>query len=73
MVAGLGSIVDGARNRAIGAESSLAGLDAMSASVSAVSLDEEMINLIRLEAAYQANARVIATVDTLLDDILTLI
>ncbi len=38
--------------------------------VSAVSLDEEMVQLIRLEAAYQANARVLSSVDQLLDDLL---
>ncbi len=41
--------------------------------MSGVSLDEEMIDLIRLEAAYQANARVISTVDGLLDNVLALL
>ena len=36
-------------------------------SVSGVSLDEEMTNLIQFNHAYQANAKVIATVDQLLD------
>ncbi|MDP4176926.1 MAG: flagellar hook-associated protein FlgK [Bacillota bacterium] len=36
-------------------------------SISGVSLDEEMANLIQFQHAYQANAKVIATVDQLLD------
>lgn len=36
-------------------------------SVSGVSLDEEMANLIQFQHAYQANAKIIATVDQLLD------
>lgn len=41
--------------------------------LSGVSLDEEMGNLIRLEAAFQANARVIANVDEMLDSLLALL
>lgn len=37
------------------------------ASVSGVSIDEEMTNLIQFQHAYQANAKVISTVDQLLD------
>ena len=37
------------------------------ASVSGVSIDEEMANLIQYQHAYQANAKVISTVDQLLD------
>lgn len=36
-------------------------------SVSGVSLDEEMANLVQYQHAYQANARVISTIDQLLD------
>ncbi|MDP4145956.1 MAG: flagellar hook-associated protein FlgK [Bacillota bacterium] len=36
-------------------------------SVSGVSLDEEMANLIQFQHAYQANAKIISTVDQLLD------
>lgn len=36
-------------------------------SISGVSLDEEMANLVQFQHAYQANAKVIATVDELLD------
>lgn len=39
-------------------------------SVSGVSLDEEMTQLIELQAAFQANSRLISLVDELLDDIM---
>ena len=38
--------------------------------VSGVSLDEEMVRLIRLESAYQANARMVETLTRLLDSVL---
>lgn len=36
-------------------------------SISGVSIDEEMANLIQFQHAYQANAKIISTVDELLD------
>ena len=36
-------------------------------SVSGVSLDEEMINLIQFQHAYNASAKVVSTIDSLLD------
>lgn len=39
-------------------------------SISGVSLDEEMANLVQFQHAYQANAKVISTVDELLDVII---
>ena len=41
--------------------------------ISGVSLDEEMGNLIRLEAAFQANARVVASVDEMLESLIGLL
>ena len=41
--------------------------------VSGVSIDEEMTGLIQLEAAFQANARVMTTVSRLLDDLLSVL
>ncbi len=38
--------------------------------VSGVSLDEEVTNLVRLQAAFQANARVVSVVDRLLQDVI---
>ncbi|MBZ9688103.1 flagellar hook-associated protein FlgK [Clostridium estertheticum] len=45
----------------------LAGLDESRTSISGVSLDEEMANMIQFQHAYQANAKIISTVDELLD------
>lgn len=48
-------------------ENSLSSLTKSQESVSGVSLDEEFANLIQYEHGYQANAKVISTVDELLD------
>jgi flagellar hook-associated protein 1 FlgK len=48
-------------------EALLASLDESRTSVSGVSLDEEMANMIQFQHAYQANAKIISTVDELLD------
>ncbi len=42
-------------------------------SISGVSLDEETINLLRMERAFQGAARYVSTVDRLLDEVLTLV
>jgi flagellar hook-associated protein 1 FlgK len=41
--------------------------------VSGVSLDEEVTNLIQLQAAFQANARVVAVIDRLLQDVVSIL
>lgn len=41
--------------------------------ISGVSVDEEVVNLVRLEAAFQANARVIASVQQMLDELVSLL
>jgi flagellar hook-associated protein 1 FlgK len=41
--------------------------------ISGVSVDEEVVNLVRLQAAFQANARVIATVQQMLDELVSLL
>lgn len=48
-------------------ETLLQGLVTRRASVSGVSMDEEMVNLVQFQHAYQANAKMISTVDELLD------
>lgn len=45
----------------------LAGFQESKDSISGVSLDEEMANMVQYQHAYQANAKIIATVDELLD------
>ena len=41
--------------------------------ISGVNLDEEMVNLIELEKAFQANARIVELVDGLLEDVISLL
>jgi flagellar hook-associated protein 1 FlgK len=41
--------------------------------VSGVSVDEEVVSLVRLQAAFQANARVIASVQQMLDELVSLL
>lgn len=48
-------------------ETLLYSIDETRASVSGVSLDEEMANLIQFQHAYNANAKIISTIDELLD------
>lgn len=48
-------------------ETLLEGLVTRRTSVSGVSMDEEMVNLVQFQHAYQANAKMISTVDELLD------
>ena len=45
----------------------LSNIDSSRSSVSGVSLDEEMISLVQLQHAYNASAKVISTIDSLLD------
>ncbi|MBU3142350.1 flagellar hook-associated protein FlgK [Clostridium sp. CF012] len=45
----------------------LSSLEESRTSISGVSLDEEMANMIQFQHAYQANAKIISTVDELLD------
>lgn len=48
-------------------------LNNQKANVSGVSLDEEMANLIKFEQAYQAAARMVGTVDELMDTVLRMV
>lgn len=48
-------------------------LDAQRSSLSGVSLDEEAINLLSYQRAYQASARFISTVDELTQSLLAII
>lgn len=51
----------------INQEDLLYSIEETRASVSGVSLDEEMANLIQFQHAYNANAKIIATIDELLE------
>lgn len=41
--------------------------------ISGVAVDEEVVNLVRLQAAFQANARVIGTIQQMLDELVSLL
>ena len=45
----------------------MTSIDESRSSVSGVSLDEEMVNLIQFQHAYNASAKVISTIDSLLE------
>ncbi|WP_195509784.1 flagellar hook-associated protein FlgK [Clostridium tyrobutyricum] len=56
-----------AKNEIATGAKQLASYEQSRASVSGVSIDEEMTNLIQFQHCYQANAKIISTVDELLD------
>ncbi|MCM8710954.1 flagellar hook-associated protein FlgK [Clostridium sp. SYSU_GA19001] len=56
-----------AKRMVVNQETLLASFKQTRESISGVSLDEEMANLIQYQHAYQANAKIISTVDELLD------
>jgi flagellar hook-associated protein 1 FlgK len=68
----LGANSQSARRAAEAQSVVVSELEGRRASLSGVSLDEEVTNLMRFERAYQASARVIATVDELLQELLAL-
>jgi flagellar hook-associated protein 1 FlgK len=73
MVGEFGESARNAKSAADGQQLMLDALQTRRDAISGVSLDEEMIRLIRLESAYQANARVISTIQTMLDTLVGLV
>lgn len=67
IVEDLGYAVQGTGKQLSNQSALLLNIDSARANESAVSLDEEMINLIQYQHAYSASAKVISTVDSLLD------
>lgn len=67
IVEDLGYSVQNAKKELSNQSALLLNIDNARASVSAVSLDEEMVSLIQYQHAYSASAKVISTVDSLLD------
>lgn len=63
----VGSAVLTARSRAEATEGVLSALEATRASVSGVNLDEELTMLLQYQRAYEASARVMTSVDEMLD------
>ncbi|MFT7550920.1 MAG: flagellar hook-associated protein 1 FlgK, partial [Rhodothermales bacterium] len=72
IVSEVGASVVAARARALGAESTVAGLDALAEGVSKVSIDDEMVTLIKLQQAYAASARVLSTSEEMFDLLLSI-
>jgi len=68
----LGAEAKAARDRAEGRKAALDGLVAEQQSVSGVSLDEEMTNLMRFQKAYEAAARVVTFADEMLSALLSM-
>lgn len=72
LVGSVGNDAQDAENASKTQQGILEGLESRRDEISGVSLDEEMIKLIRLESAYQANARVISTIQDMLDTVVQL-
>jgi flagellar hook-associated protein 1 len=66
----IGSGVQAAQNTQTTAQAVLTGVSNQRASVSGVSMDEEMTNLINFQQAYQASARVMNAMDTVLNTLI---
>jgi flagellar hook-associated protein 1 len=69
-VAQVGSDVQSTQNSEKTAQSLLQAIDNQRQSVSGVSLDEEMTNLITFQRGYQASARMMTTIDGMLDTLI---
>jgi flagellar hook-associated protein 1 len=69
-VAQAGSSVRSAQSAGTTASSLLTSINSQRQSVSGVSLDEEMTNLINFQQGYQASAKVMNTIDTMLNTLI---
>jgi flagellar hook-associated protein 1 FlgK len=69
-VAQIGNGVQAAQSTQSTAQSLLTAISNQRQSVSGVSLDEEMTNLIQYQQAYQASARVMNTINTVLNSLI---
>ncbi len=69
-VSSVGSDVQSTQNTEQIAQSVLSAISDQRQSVSGVSLDEEMTNLIQFQRGYQASARVMTTMDSMLDTLI---
>lgn len=71
-VASLGDALDTANANVTNQSNVTNMLDVQRSSISGVSVDEEMTNLLTFQRAYQASAQVVSTVNTLLGDTLSM-
>lgn len=72
-VSSIGSDITSAGNSVKGVELVLGQLESQRDSVSGVSLDEEMTNLIKFQRSYEAAARIINTADEMLQTVLNMV
>jgi flagellar hook-associated protein 1 FlgK len=72
LVAGIGSLSSAATEQRTTEESAVNLLEQRRQSVSGVSMDEEMTNLIMVQKSYEAAAKVISTVDEMIQTVLAL-
>ncbi|GAB6072151.1 flagellar hook-associated protein FlgK [Venenivibrio stagnispumantis] len=68
----IGSLKSDANQKADNAKALTDAVDAQIKSLSAVNLDEELINLTKLQRAYEASARIISITNNLLDTVINL-
>ncbi|MFO7985609.1 MAG: flagellar hook-associated protein FlgK [Desulfatiglandaceae bacterium] len=73
VVSGVGVDVQQAYSSYSHQEAMVNYLDDYREAVSGVSLDEEMVNMLQFEAAYQAAARTISSVDKMLETLMTIV
>ena len=73
LASGVGSDVSNASANANYEDAMVSHLENYRESVSGVSLDEEMVNLVKFQHAYQAAAKLITTVDDMLNTVLNMI
>jgi flagellar hook-associated protein 1 FlgK len=72
-VTGVGSDVQSAQNAQQTSNSLLTAIGNQRQSISGVSLDEEMTNLIQYQQAYQASARVMSTINDTFTSLLNML
>jgi flagellar hook-associated protein 1 FlgK len=71
-VAGFGQAISSV-DRQLSDQNAVSGmLEKQRASVSGVSVDEEMTNLMKYQKAYAASAKLITTIDDMLNDVINL-
>jgi flagellar hook-associated protein 1 FlgK len=70
MVAAAGAAANTAQRQSEHAEATVAQVDALRETVSGVSSDEEMMNVMKFQRAYQASLRVVETADSMLSELI---
>jgi len=72
MVSNAGNAARTAKDQSQYAEDTLTQVDALRQSVSGVNTDEEMMNIMKFQRAYQAAIRVVETADSMLSDLINM-